>query len=495
MSNHSGAVSAAIAFIDMASFAEVDGYLYGGAQAVTKFVLSIVKANWYSFVPILLRWNGSSPEFGSKNVVACINRSGDYVLNMWFRTRIPQIQLVQPAGAGIFLDSSIRWTKNLMHNLFETITITFNELVVQELDNYSMDFNYQFRLPGAKRIGYKNMIGEIASMTTPVGPAGADPLVNPAGILGTGGYFSCPLNFWFCEDSGVALPVAALPFNDIKANYVLRRWQDLLIIYPGTLGVGGPLGTNTGTVATTSHVRQVEDDSKSPELIDPQTLAHYAVVHNDERVVMGSAPRDILISQNQLARVTPFKDVSSRTSFDLRFSHAIKCLMWVAQNVTLINRGGGGGEWSNYTSEIGYTGLDPMAFSTLTYENSVRFANESDYFSLIQPFFFSKAIPDETGYHMYTYALKPWACNGASGSTNYSKLANVAISHGMSKAGIQASLSGANGNPLYTTGGIIQYPNSQGELEDLPQKFQHVLHGFNHNIIRIANGSLGHPVL
>jgi hypothetical protein len=485
MSGLSSTVSAATSFIDLATFSEVEGYLYGGLEAITKFVLSVHKANWFSIIPICLRSTGSV-DFGTKNIASHVNRSGDYVLNIWFRTQIPQIFLLQTEGAnGIFLDSSVRWTKNLMHNLFESITVTFNELSVHEYDSFWLDFNFQLRAPGAKRIGYKNMIGDIASMTTPVGP----------GVpLGTGGYFSVPLPFWFCEDSGLALPIAALPFNDVKINFHLRKWQDLVVVYPGTAGVGGPLGVGTGGVATIQNVKQVGSINSEPALIDPQTFAHYVVVHNDERVKMGDAPRDMLISQNQIAQRSPFKDVSSRTSFDLRFSHSIKLLIWAAQNTSLINLGQGGGEWSNYTTEFGYQGLDPMSFSSLTYENSIRFANGADYFSLTQPYYFSSAIPDETGYHMYSYALSPWSCNGASGSTNYSKLANVSISHDMSPATVAAAgLSGAG--PTYSNGDAMVYPNSLGVEVPFPQKFQHVFHAVNWNIARVANGSLGHPIL
>jgi hypothetical protein len=486
MSNSScSAVSAAITFIDMATFSDMESFIYGGPTATTCFVLSVHKANWFSFVPICLRSIGTI-NFGHKNCSYSINRSGDYVLNLWFRAQIPKIQLVNPQGSSLFQDARVSWTRNLMHNLFEHVSITFNELSVQEFDSFYLDFNYQLRLPDCKRIGYRNMIGDIASMTTPLGPEVP---------LGTGGYFSCPLVFWFSEDSGLALPVAALPFNDIKVCYHLREWQNLVIVYPGTANVGGFGGANTGVAANTTHVKQVGNPSESPVLIDAQTFAHYAVVHNDERIKMGDAPRDMLITQIQRTQRCAFKDCSSRTSFDLRFSHPIKLLMWAALNVTLQRAGHGGGEWSNYTTEHGYGGVDPLVFSSLAYENSIRFAHGSDYFSLTQPYYYSDAIPSETGYHMYSYALKPWACNGASGSTNYSKLANVAISHDMSPAAIAASGASATGIPLYSNGEPIMHPDASGILQPLKQLYEHVFMANNHNIVRIANGSLGHPIL
>ncbi len=489
--SHSG-TNASNVFIDLATFSEIEGFLYGGPDAVTWYVAAVQKANWHSFIPIELRHNGSI-DFGSKNVSASVNRSGDYVLHIWFRAQIPQLELVQSGSVGgadgIFTDASIRWTRNLMHNLFEKVSISFNELVVQEFDNYWLDFNFQFRKQGNKRIGYRNMIGDISSMTTPVGPGVA---------LGTGGYFSVPLPFWFCEDSGIALPVAALPFNDVKINYIFRRWEDLVVVYPGTSAVGGPNGPGTGRAATTSDVYVFGSNAGTkPSLVNPVTHAHYAVVHNDERVKMGDAPRDMLIHQVQATQYAPFKDISSTTTFDIRLSHAIVLFAYAAQNVSLYTFGGsGGGEWSNYTTEPDYAGLDPIEHTTLVYENTCRLSQGSDYFSLIHPDLLSDATPDETGYHMWSYSLKAWDPLKPAGSTNYSKLANVSIQHQMSTAAqASAALGTTSGQPEDQNGNPILYPSSAGVEVDFPQSYRHIFIARNWNIARVANGSLGQPTL
>ena len=484
--------TAANLFIDLATFSELEGFIYGGPDAITVFVAAIQKANWFSFLPIALRLNGTF-DFSAKNVSASVNRSGDYVLHAWFRSQIPQVYLFDPYVAGvnpgIYRDATIRWTRNFMHNLFERVSISFNELVVEEFDNYWLDFNFQFRVRGSKRIGYRNMIGDIASMTTPVGP----------GVpLGTGGYFSCVLPFWFGEDSGIALPVAALPFNDIKINFVFRRWEDLIIVYPGTAAVGGQGGPGTGRIATTADVFVVGSTSQKPYLGTPEVDAHYAVVHNDERVKMGDAPRDILITQIQSTQNAPFKDISSRSEFDIRLSHAIILFCFAAQNVTLLSgtNGVSGGEWSNYTTETNYAGLDPISFSTLVYENTVRLAQHSDYYSLIHPFLLSDAVPEETGYHMWSYSLHPWDPLKPAGSTNYSKLANVSISHDASPAALaSAGIGTASGLPENQYGNVILYPDSAGILVPQAQKYRHIFIAKNWNIARVANGSLGHPTL
>ena len=476
--------SAANTFIDLATFSEIEGFLYGGPDAITWFVAAVQKANWFSYIPITLRTHGCC-DFGQKNTSACVNRSADYVLAIWLRAQIPQIYLNNPGGNTLFADSSVRWTRNLMHNIFEKVSITFNELTVEEFSSHWLDFNFQFRKRGSKRVGYRNMIGDIAAMTTPVAPGVA---------LGTGGYFSVPLAppMWFGEDSGIALPVAALPFNDIKMNYTFRKWEDLVVVYPGTAAAGG------ARAATCADVFQFGSTTERPALIDCMTQAHYAVVHNDERVKMGDAPRDMLIRQVQDTQCAPFKDISSRSCFDLRLSHSVILFCFAAQNVSILNVNSGncGGEWSNYTTEPEYAGLDPISFTLLVYENTCRLAQGSDYFSLIHPDLMSEATPDETGYHMWSYALKPWAMLEPSGSTNYSKLANVSIQHDMSPAAqASAGIGTPGGIPLDSSGQPLVYPDGSGIEQPFFQRYTHVLNAQNWNIARVANGSLGHPTL
>ncbi len=490
--------NAATGFIDLATYSELCGFLFGGPDAITYFVAAVQRANWFTYIPIQLRHNGTV-DFGQRNVSASVNRSADYVLHVWFRCQIPQIYLLQDGAVdgapGIFRDSTLRWTKNLMHNLFEKVSITFNELVVQEFDNFLLDFNYQFRMPGAKRLGYRNQIGDFDTMTYP------QFAMVP---VGTGGYFSVPFPFWFGEDSGLALPVAALPFNDVKINYNLRRWEELVIVFPGTSAVGGPNGPGTGRAATVADVYVWGSTTQKPSLENPQTGSHYAVVHNDERVKMGDAPRDMLIHQIQSTQYAPFKDISSNCSFDVRLSHAIVSFFFAAQNVSLLmwNSAGGGGDWSNYSSEpntattTSILAIDPISYTTLVYENTVRLAAGSDYFALIHPNLLSDATPEEPGYHWWSYSIKPWEPLKPAGCTDYSKLSNVSINHDMSPAAqAAAGINTPSGLPEDQLGTPIVYPNSAGVNQPFPQKFRHIFVARNWNIARVANGSLGHPVL
>ncbi len=475
MSNNT--VTASVTFIDLATFGELEGFLYGGPHAITWFVASVQKANWFSHVPISLRNIGTTAQFGARKTSFSLSRQGDYVLSTFLRARFPSIGFKSTVDAQS--GATIRWVNNLMHNLVRHVQIEFNDLTVQEYDNYWLDDNFEWRCVGQKRQGYLNMIGMTSNYITPVGPG--------ASVGGTA--LNLALPFFYGEDSGVALPVAALPFNDIKITYDFRDWTELVIINPGAAGA-----VTVTDVCT--YVNGVAQDNQAPALSSVETYAHYAIVHNDERVKMGDAPRDILIHQIQETQVAPFKDITAgRSAFDLRLSHAIVVFTFKAQNTSLsqLFQGRYGVEWSNYTTlsevltpPLGVSPADPLAFTTLFYENSVRLANASDYFSLTHPWYFSDAIAENTGYHMYSYALKPWDPVRPSASTDYSKLANVSLAHDPSNSAIQAAQS------LYENGDAIVWPDDETSF---PQSFQHVFASRNWNILRVANGSAGFPAL
>jgi hypothetical protein len=493
----SNSISTAALFVDLAAFAELESFLYGGPTAISWFVAGVQKSNWFSVVPIALRCNGTF-DFGQDCVSSSMNRSGDYVLNVWYRCLIPSLGYTTPGD--IPTGNNFRWTRNLMHNLIKRVSITFNELSTHEFDNYWLDMNYMYRCPSNKAAGYRAMIGDVSSLTTPLDAATVRS--NTAGVL-LGGYHTVILPFYFGEDSGIALPVAALPFNDIKINYEFRSIEQLLV-FNGTSAANNVSAISSFNVTYNPTTGATDYSTNSTiSMTKGQTFASYAVIHNDERVKMGDAPRDFLIRQVQTVCGPDVTVGQTEYSMDLRLSHSIIQFYFAFRNKSVA------GEWSNYTTNInygvvpgaggvggwiavpqGYSNFwDPITNTSLIYENTHRLGYDSDFYNLIHPYLVNDAVPtpDATsgglGTHCWSYALKPWDPLAASSSTNYSKLANVQIKHKLSNQA-QYFLS----NSLVTAGVGQPVPN-------VPLKLHGIFIAQNWNIARVANGSIGHPTL
>jgi hypothetical protein len=447
-------------FIDLATFDEIEKYLYGGPDATAYFVRETRKSTWFTQVPVVLSRAAGSPAFGQEWSVA-ISRAGDYMLQTWLRLTTPNVTLLKTNSAGA--NGRIRWTRNFMHNIVRECCITFNDLVAARFDNYHLDFWAAFTVPAGKRVGYSNMIGNFDEMTAPTTNLDSFTL-------------NLPLPFFYGRDSGVALPTAALPYNEMRINFAFRDWQDLLVLEDSSAAAEQRLNVTVGAGA---------DISAEPVLGQTQVWANYAIVSNDERKRMACAPRDILIEQVQTAPRQSFTPATnSQQSFDVRFSHAIKVLFFAVRNSTWRS------EWSNYVtaspvsngSAVNFSpsgAADPVLQTSLIYENTNRLAQMgSDYFSLVNPYYHAPFVPAETGFHSYSYSLD-FICLDPMGSTNYGKLTNVSIVPEASAAAIV----GANG-----TGGATSGAN-------FGQNFEFIITAVNNNIIRISGGALGFPVL
>jgi hypothetical protein len=455
-------------FIDLATFDEIEKYMYGGPDATAYFVREVRKATWFTQVPVVLSRASGQPAFNTEWGVA-ISRAGDYLMQSWLRLTIPSVTLA--AGNPFAANGRLRWTRNLMHNLCRECCITFNDLVAARFDSYHLDFWAAFTVPAGKRNGYNNMIGNFDDLTGPHAP----------GVAIHSFTLNLPLPLFYSRDSGVALPTAALPYNEMRINFSFRNWSDLLVI-DNSVDVPVP-GTATSVPAQSTDLV-----GGAPSLGQTQVWANYAIVSNDERKKMGCAPRDILIEQVQTAPRQTFAPATNpQPSYDVRFSHAVKALFFAVRNTTCA------ADWSNYTAaspvDNGVTvnfsplgAVDPVLQTSLIYENTNRLAQMgSDYFSLVNPYFHAPVIPIETGYHMYSYSLDFIALDPM-GSTNYGKLTNVSTVPEASQGAITAA-------------GITVATAAPKAGLNKAQTFEWILTGVNNNIIRISGGALGFPVL
>ena len=461
------------AFIDLATYDELDKYMYGGEDSTAYFVRETRKATWFSQVPVPLQVNTGSAAFGGKWGVN-ISRSGDYLLGAWLRLTVGAISVPVGGTAG---DDCVRWTRNLAHNLIKSVSVQFNQMEAQKFDNIGLDFWAAFTVPAAKQAAYDTMIGNTENMCKGVlNIASGSATTNDAQVL------NLPLPFFFARDTGVSLPTAAIPYNEMSIQFEFRKASELLV---------------NMSEATPAVYKALPATMAMPTLSDVQVWGNYAIVSNEERKRMACAPRDVLIEQVQVANALKFDAAAedAQTQVNLRFNHAIKLLMFGVRQIGPLS---GAAEWSNYSTDqvdrggaaafatYPYAGLantggmnsgamltkDPIKLVTLQYEGNNRLnVMNADYFSLTQPMYQPGAtIPNSVGYHMYSYSLD-FLNTDPMGSTNYGKLTNVSLL-------ATASAAAATANALAAA-----------------DKFELYVVAINNNVIRISGGAMGFPVV
>ena len=522
------------AFIDLATYDALEQFMYGGQKAISYFVRFHTKATWFSHIPTKLSNTGTAA-FGSTSWSSSVSRAGDYLLYSWLRLTIPAVAL-DPVKANCNINGGlpanlyrnsetdgarrIRWTRNFMHNLIKEALLNFNDITAARLDNFFLDFWSAYTTPAGKKDGYYAMIGNVDALINPcnVGtPAKEnrakltgelDNSVVPPGIVLPSMVLNLPLPFFYARDTGVALPTAALPYNDMKIQFNFRNLNELLIVDDLVSGNSRPFQMSDMDAGYLPNAT----------LQNVEVWCDYAIVSNYERKQMGLKPRDILIEQVQTASTSSYNATNRTNNFDIRFSHALKALFFGLQNSTNTS------EWSNYSSaspvnlaaginletpaltgasSVNFTPaacVDPLFSTAIKYENSVRQDLSSDYYSMIMPYYHALSIPtgDKVGYHLFSYALDLVSVDPI-GSTNFSKLTNVSFQFMTSEVASRTSLGSTTAN---------YNPDTAGHLASIPkindsaiagygrkQQFTVIIIGLNHNVIRISGGALGFPVL
>ena len=141
-------------FIDLATYDELEKYLYGGSDAIAYFVRETRKSTWFTQIPVQLSCCEGVADFG-ENWSVSISRSGDYLLGTWLHVELPAVSVAGWNSRSV----CVSWTPNFMHALIKECSISFNDLVAGRFDGTHLDFWAAFTTPTSKAEGYRHMIG------------------------------------------------------------------------------------------------------------------------------------------------------------------------------------------------------------------------------------------------------------------------------------------------------------------------------------------------
>jgi hypothetical protein len=227
-----------------------------------------------------------------------------------------------------------------------------------------------------------------------------------------------PLQFWFCRNPGLALPLIALQYHEVKLNVQFE---------PVSMMSVPPFLVNGSYLQSCS------------------IWADYIFLDTDERRRFAQVSHEYLIEQVQFSNALSIGQASATTSqHELRFNHPVKELVWLVDNS------------NNYSD---FTSYQPCKEALLQLNGQDRFKRRTgDYFTKVQRFehhsgagralvaHSSSGTDDETGVlantHVYSFALKPEE-HQPSGTCNFSRIDNAVLNltySSTSGAGYDAAL-------------------------------------------------------
>jgi hypothetical protein len=124
-----------------------------------------------------------------------------------------------------------------------------------------------------------------------------------------------PFQFWYCRNPGLALPLIALQYHEVRVNLDIRPIDECLWAVKS-------LGESDGSAKST-------DGAYNQSLVAASLYVDYVFLDTDERRRMAQNPHEYLIEQLQF---TGDESVgSSSNKIKLNFNHPVKELVWVVQ--------------------------------------------------------------------------------------------------------------------------------------------------------------------
>ncbi|GAX84537.1 hypothetical protein CEUSTIGMA_g11958.t1 [Chlamydomonas eustigma] len=288
-------------------------------------------------------FNGQA-DWGRK-VTATISRNGDLIFRAYLRVELPAVT-IQPGR-------TFRWLNWVGHILMKTVEI---EIGGQRIDKHYGDWLHiwnELTQTAGHQIGYANMVGNTPNLTTPVtnsNTTGNTPLVLPGQIL------YIPLEFWWNRNPGLALPLIALQYHEVRINMEINPAN-----YCYWSGIMGSSAATTITDLSPASVTV-------PSLVACSLFVDYIYLDTDERRRFAQAAHEYLIEQLQFTGDESTNQVSNKIK--MSFNHPTKELIWIVQpndNTTdgsSSSPGSGapfGKQWFNYTDAYDNT-YDPASY-------------------------------------------------------------------------------------------------------------------------------------
>ena len=292
--------------MQLVAYGAQDIYLTGNPQ-ITFFKVVYRRHTNFSMEAIQQTVNGTSTLAASSTTTGTVtvSRNGDLVSNVYVRCN-------QDTSNGISGD--------------KLITDVELEIGGQRIDKHNQEWLQvwaELTTPESKASGYKYLTGGQSNTLVSGGET------NQQSIM-------VPLQFWFCRNPGLALPLIALQYHEVKIKFTWSSGND---------------ASRDNSGATPSC----------------EVWADYIYLDTDERRRFAQVSHEYLIEQLQYDNVN-----SDKTAVTLNFNHPVKELIWTE---------GGSTAHTSQTAKLTLNGHDRFAAQT------------REYFQIRQPLDHHTAVP------------------------------------------------------------------------------------------------------
>ena len=385
--------------LQLVAYGAQDVYLTGNPQ-ITFFKVVYRRHTNFAIEAIQQTASGSN-SLGSRATYQ-ITRNGDLIHRVYFYGK-----LKNTSGS-----KKVALVPNVGQKLLKTVEL---EIGGQRIDKHYSEWLYiwnELSLPYGKREGYYKMIG-----------ANKENCCTQLAHTTNNSYeLYVPLEFWFCRNVGLALPLIALQYHEVKIKIEFETAANCMY-------------------AINSSAAPVTSDAK---LYSPNLWVDYIYLDTDERRRFAQLSHEYLIEQLQFTGTDTITssgaNADSMKSMRMNFNHPCKELIWAIKrsdqssvywnNFSTAEKDENAGAGTDVTFNNYIVSSNPVMQAKIMLNGNDRFATrQGEYFSLVQPYQHHENTPDmyHKGINVYSFALKPEE-HQPSGTLNMSRIDTAVLS-------------------------------------------------------------------
>jgi len=411
--------------LQLVAYGAQDVYLTGNPQ-ITFFKVAYRRHTNFAIEAIEQTFNGNAG-FGSR-VTCQITRNGDLINRVYLRAKFTNTN--EEATTATDENKGIALVPYFGLKLLKTIEL---EIGGQRIDKHYAEWLYvwnELSLPAGKRDGYYLMVG-------------GDRYNHSIYLAAKQSYYvNVPLEFWFCRNVGLALPLIALQYHEVKINIEFEERTNLVDNSKNFSNRAFTMLAKNGTAITSSSLdnSEIAGSPSNVSLSDVSLWVDYIFLDTDERRRFAQLTHEYLIEQLQFTGSDAITgNISSTKSIRMNFNHPCKELVWYVKPTQ--TTGDAKLYWTNFsdrnTDNNTYIGKNPITTAKIQLNGNDRFAERNgEYFSLVQPYQHHENTPDvfHKGINVYSFAIKPEE-HQPSGTLNMSRIDTAILSVGSSVNG------------------------------------------------------------
>ena len=419
------------AILQLAAKGAQDTFLVGKSEIT--FFKTIYRRHTNFSIETIEQIFNNEVKFGQR-LRCLIDRKGDLLSNLYLKINLGELK--QDCN-----NNHSYWINSIGHALIKSMEIKIGGLLIDKQYGEWLEIWGELTQNEEKRVGYFEMIGKTSDGLSTIN---RDKFKGPLQLY-------VPLNFWFCKNVGLSLPLIALQYHDVEIIIETRDFNECYI-------------TNTGAKLAPNN-----------SYLSMTLLADYIFLDSEERKSFAQKEHEYLIEQVQHSTFNNFSPSASNINIPINFNHPIKELIWILKRTDIgefktdpcncNNIISYGNDWFNFSDTIGtiHGFDDTFKSANLLLNGSERFKKmDADYFRLVQTYVRHSRIPSKQIY-VYSFALRPEEYQ-PTGTCNYSRIDSSMLNitfNSCANIKYDASIYAVNYNVLRVKGGMagIAYSN------------------------------------